>query len=76
MTPQDCQLCKMIESLARQLMASKGMPSLVINAPEDDDDEWRVYPSGCPAIGSGRSLKDAVKNAFTHPQVRAMGEPA
>lgn len=51
---------KQIEELAIWMMNEKGMPSLVINAPEDGDDIWRVYPSGHPAIGCGASLTSAV----------------
>lgn len=59
-----------IKHIARTFMASKGMPSLVINAPEDGDDSWRVYPSGQPAIGIGRTLEEAVADAMTHPQMK------
>ena len=54
---------KQIEDLAVWLMGEKGMPSLVINAPEDREDQWRIYPSGHPAIGIGNSLSEAVSIA-------------
>lgn len=60
--------------LARHFMGSKGAKSLVINAPEDSDDKWRVYPSGCAAIGDGRTLAEAIDNACDHPQVPPLGE--
>lgn len=58
-----------IKHIARTLMASKGMPSLVINAPEDDDDLWRIYPADQPAIGHGPTLEEAIEDAMTHPQM-------
>lgn len=64
-----------IEHLARWCMAQAGMPSLVINAPEDGDDMWRIYPFSHPAIGTGKSLAEAVNDAMNYPQVPAIGEP-
>lgn len=56
--------------LSTQYMQSPGMPSVVINAPEDDEDGlWRVYPSGHPATGIGPDLLAAV-----HAAVMAVGK--
>lgn len=64
-----CETCQRIENIARFFMASMGMPSLVINAPEDDDDEWRVYPGDGPMVGKGPTLAAAIEDALTHPQL-------
>ncbi len=57
------ETAKQIEELAVWTMAHEGMPSLVINAPEDDDDCWRVFPSGHAAVGIGATLARAVDAA-------------
>lgn len=60
-----------IKDLATWMMASQGMLSLVINAPEDSDDHWRVYPSRhsrsplLRCIGRGLTLEEAVDNAHS-----------
>ena len=76
MAREDPELAYMqAKHLARHFMSSKGMPSLVINAPEGSDDQWRVYPSGCAAIGTGRTLAEALDQACEHPQVPPMNGP-
>lgn len=35
----------MMRWLCRTLMAKKGMPHVLVVAPEDDDDRWRVFRS-------------------------------
>jgi hypothetical protein len=59
----DMTTLEKIEQLAVWMMGSEGMPSLLINAPEDREDFWRVYPSKHPAIGVGKTLSEAVSIA-------------
>ena len=59
-----------LKHISRKLMKSYGMPSLVINAPEDSEDMWRIYPSGRAAIGIGRTLEDAIEDAMNYFQTR------
>lgn len=40
-----------VKVLAEKYMTMQGMPSLVINAPEDRGDIWRLYPSQQRANG-------------------------
>lgn len=64
-----------LQHLARWMMAQVGMPSMVVTAPEDGDDCWRIGPAGGACIGQGKSLAEAADNAMEHPQVPAIGEP-
>lgn len=70
-----CLAMMQAEHLARWFMTLVGKPSLVINAPEDSDDMWRVYPSGFPAIGSGKTLADALDDACDYPGCPPLGKP-
>ena len=54
-----------VQDLATWMMASQGMPSLVINPPEDSEDHWHVYPDRHRCIGRGRTLEEAVANAHS-----------
>lgn len=60
----DMTTLEKIEKLSIWMMERRALSSLVINAPEDDEDFWRVYPSGQPAIGRGKSLPEAISAAY------------